>query len=88
MVEKTNTNTKSVISLTIGILSILIPIFGLIPGIIGVIVSRKAAMEIKQTNEDGRGLVTSGLICSSLGIIIQILAVIGLVAYYSVTTVN
>lgn len=88
MVEKTNTNSKSVVSLTIGILSILIPLFGLIPGIIGVFLSRKAIKEMEETNEDGSGLATSGLICSSVGIVIQLFAIIGLVAFYSVTNVN
>ena len=88
MVEKTKTNSNSVISLTVGILSILIPVIGLILGVIGVVVSRKAVKEIEKTNEDGRGLATSGLICSSVGIIIQIFAVLGIIAYYSVTNVG
>ncbi|WP_059170441.1 DUF4190 domain-containing protein [Bacillus sp. FJAT-27445] len=88
MVEKANTNSNSVISLTVGILSILIPVIGLVLGVIGVVVSRKAIKEIGKTNEDGRGLATSGLICSSVGIIIQIFAVLGIIAYSSLTTVG
>lgn len=85
MVEKTKTNSNSVISLTMGILSILIPIIGLVLGIIGVVASRKAIREIEKTSEDGRGLATSGLICSSVGIVIQLLGVLGFIAYYSVS---
>ena len=82
------TNSNSVISLTVGILSILIPIIGFVLGIIGVVVSRKAIKEIKKTNEDGRGLATSGLICSSVGIVIQIFVVLGIIAFHFVTTVG
>jgi uncharacterized membrane protein YidH (DUF202 family) len=88
MVEKTKTNSSSVISLTVGILSILIPIIGLILGVIGIVVSRKATKEIEKTNEAGRGLAISGLICSSVGIIIQIFAVLGIIAFYSITTLG
>ncbi len=88
MVEKAKSNSNSVISLTIGILSILIPVIGLILGVIGVLVSRKAVKEIEEMNEDGRGLATSGLICSSVGIIIQFFAVVGIIAYYSLTNVG
>lgn len=58
MVEKNRSNSNSVVSITVGILSILIPVFGSIHGIIAVVLARKAAKEIEQMNEDGRGLAT------------------------------
>ncbi|MFZ0446308.1 MAG: DUF4190 domain-containing protein [Bacillus sp. (in: firmicutes)] len=89
MVEKTQTNnSKSVVSLTLGILSILIPHIGLILGVIGIIVSRKATKEIVKTDEGGSGLATSGLICSVVGIIIQLFQVVSIIAFYSLTNVS
>ena len=88
MVEKTQTNSNSVISLTLGVLSILIPHIGLILGVIGVVVSRKATKEIVKTNEGGSGLATSGLICSVVGIIIQTFAVVAIIAFYSLTMIS
>ncbi|MBK3496467.1 DUF4190 domain-containing protein [Viridibacillus sp. YIM B01967] len=88
MVEKTPTNSNSVISLTLGVLSILIPYIGLILGVIGVVFSRKATKEILKTNQGGGGLATSGLICSVVGIIIQIFAVMGIIAFYSLTNLG
>lgn len=88
MVEKTQTNSNSVISLTLGVLSILIPYIGLILGVVGVVVSRKATKEIAKTNEGGSGLATSGLICSVVGIIIQTFAVVAIIAFYSLTIVS
>jgi len=71
MIEKTQTNSSSVISLTLGILSILTPFLGFVLGIIGVVFSRKAKKEMDVTDEGGRGLATAGLICSVVGIIVQ-----------------
>lgn len=88
MVEKTETNSNSIISLTLGILSIIVPFIGLVLGIIGVVLSRKATKEIAKRNESGRGLAISGLICSIVGIVIQAFSVLGLIAYNSMTTIG
>ncbi|SDQ80486.1 DUF4190 domain-containing protein [Virgibacillus salinus] len=77
MAEKAATNGEAITSLTLGILSIIIPFIGLFLGIIGVVVSRKATKQIVKTNEDGRGLATSGLICSVVGILMQLFMVMG-----------
>ncbi|MGG0669702.1 DUF4190 domain-containing protein [Sporosarcina koreensis] len=86
--EKTQTNSKSVISLTFGVLSILLPYLGFILGVIGVVVSRKATKEIERTNESGGALATSGLICSIVGIVIQTFAIVAIIAFFSLTTVS
>lgn len=86
--EKTQTNSKSIVSLTLGILSILLPYIGFIFGVLGVVVSRKATKEIGRTNEGGGGLATSGLICSIVGIVIQAFAIVAIIAFFSLTTVN
>jgi uncharacterized membrane protein len=88
MVEKTETNSKSIISLTLGILSIIVPFIGLVLGIIGVVLSRIATKEISKRNENGRGLAISGMICSIVGIVIQVFSVLGLIAYNSMTTIG
>jgi len=70
------TNSKSIASLALGILSIFIPFVGLILGIIGIILSSKSMKEIDQTSEKGKGLAISGKICSIVGICVQILLVL------------
>ncbi|EKN70728.1 hypothetical protein BABA_04784 [Neobacillus bataviensis LMG 21833] len=86
MSEKNQTNNNSVISLTVGILSLFIPFIGVILGIIGIVFSRKAVKQIDKTNENGRGLATAGLICSIVGIILQVFMVLGYVAFFSITS--
>ena len=84
MVQKTltGTNSNSIISITTGILSILIPFLGLVLSIIGIMTSRKAIREIEKTNEGGRGLAISGFICSIVGIVLQLFMVIGVAAIF------
>ncbi|MBP1950786.1 DUF4190 domain-containing protein [Virgibacillus litoralis] len=86
MSEKATTNGNSITSLTLGILSILIPIIGLFLGVVGVVVSRKATKQIVKTNEDGRGIAMSGLICSVVGILMQLFMVMGYIIYRFFTT--
>lgn len=75
------TNSKSVISLTFGVLSILIPLIGLILGILGFLFSKRATKEIAETNESGRGLAISGLTCSIVGICLQIVMIFLYLSY-------
>ncbi|MBO0960044.1 DUF4190 domain-containing protein [Neobacillus sp. MM2021_6] len=86
MSDNSQTNNSSVVALTVGILSLFIPFLGLILGIIGIVFSRIAVKQMNITNENGRGLATAGLICSIVGIIIQLLMVLGYVAFFSVTS--
>ena len=73
---KTETNSKSIISLIFGILSILIPLVGLILGILGIVTSRNATREIAVTNENGKGLAVAGLTCSIIGIGLQVIMIV------------
>lgn len=66
------TNTNAVVSFTLGILSVFIPAIGLVLGIIGIVFYQKAKNEIAVTGEGGRGLATAGLVCSIVGIFLQI----------------
>lgn len=77
------TNSKSIISFTLGILSIFIPMIGLVLGIIGIIISTIAVKEIAKANGIGRGLAISGMICSVVGIITQAIQLLGTFAFYS-----
>lgn len=88
MDHRNQTNSKSVISLTLGILSILIPLIGLLLGIIGVVFSRQAANEIAFSNETGSGFATAGFVCSVIGIILQTLSVVSLILFSSVTSIG
>lgn len=72
------TNSKSIVSLVLGILSIFLPLhfIGLLLGIIGIILSSKSMKEIDLTNEKGKGLAFSGKVCSIIGICVQILLIL------------
>jgi len=84
MSEKNGTNTNSIISLTVGILSLFIPFIGLILGVIGIVYSRKAVKQINKTDENGTGLAIAGQVCSIVGVIVQLLMILG-VPYFTVS---
>ncbi|MGZ7441937.1 DUF4190 domain-containing protein [Paenibacillus sp. TH7-28] len=61
------TNGKSIASLVLGILSIVIPYIGFILGIVAIVFSTLAFKELKKTNEQGKGLTVAGLVCGIIG---------------------
>ena len=74
-------NSNSLGSLVLGVLSIMIPVFGLLLGGAGVYFYIKAKKEMIMTNESGRGFALAGLICSFIGIIIQLITLISLIFF-------
>lgn len=86
--RRLETNSNSIITLTLGILSILIPLLGLFLGIIGLVVYRKARKEIALTGEGGKGLAISGLICSIVGILTQLFMVLMWFLFSSIAFFN
>lgn len=61
------TNSKSIVALVLGILSIVIPYIGLIIGIIAIVFASLSFKEIKKTGEQGRGMTIAGLVCGIIG---------------------
>lgn len=90
VIRSSETNGKADASLIIGIISILLiimPIVAVILGIIGLIFGILGFKEIKWLNQKGKKSAISGLICSSLGILLPIiLAIIGFLSYMNVNS--
>ncbi|MCA1028061.1 MULTISPECIES: DUF4190 domain-containing protein [Cytobacillus] len=88
--EQQKTNTKAVVSLTLGILSLLVPFIGFLLGIISIVFGRLSAKEILQTGEKGKSLATAGLICGIIGIILTVIwilfALLGIFAFSTFET--
>ncbi|ASS96881.1 DUF4190 domain-containing protein [Peribacillus simplex] len=85
MSEIKPSNSKAIVSLIMGVLSLFIPFIGIILGILGLIFASKSKQEIKLTGESGKGLVTAGKVCSIIGIILNVLMIlIFLVFFYFV----
>ncbi|WP_019638237.1 DUF4190 domain-containing protein [Paenibacillus fonticola] len=73
------TNGKSIAAMVLGILSIVLPYLGFIIGIIAIIMSTISFKELKQTNEQGRGFATAGLVCGIIGTVLYGIIVLFLV---------
>ncbi|MBT2648880.1 DUF4190 domain-containing protein [Bacillus sp. ISL-34] len=89
MSEIKTSNSKAIVSLIMGVLSLFIPFIGIILGILGLIFASKSKQEIKLTGESGTGLVTAGKVCSIIGIILNVLVIlIFLVFFYFVVNTD
>lgn len=76
MSEFKPSNSKAIVSLIMGVLSLLIPFIGIILGILGLIFAAKSKQEMKLTGETGNGLVTAGKVCSIIGIILNVIVIL------------
>ena len=61
-------NSKSVASLILGILSLVIPLFGFFLAIAAIILSRQSLNEIFSSNDQGKGLAVAGRVCGALSL--------------------
>lgn len=76
MSEIKPSNSKAIVSLIMGVLSLLIPFIGIVLGILGLIFAAKSKQEMKLTGETGNGLVTAGKVCSIIGIILNVIVIL------------
>lgn len=76
MSEIKQSNSKAIVSLIMGVLSLLIPFIGIVLGILGLIFAAKSKQEMKLTGETGNGLVTAGKVCSIIGIILNVMVIL------------
>ncbi|WP_340015899.1 DUF4190 domain-containing protein [Paenibacillus sp. FSL K6-1318] len=66
-VAPAKTNSKSIVSLVLGILSLTIPYLGFLIGIVAIIFASLAFKEIRIRMEQGKGLAIAGLVCGIIG---------------------
>jgi len=82
--EPPKTNGKSIAALVLGILALAIPYVGFVIGIIAIIFASLSLKEIRNTNEQGRGMAIAGLVCGIVGTALYaILLLIVLVAFFT-----
>lgn len=62
------TNGKAIASMVVGIVSLVIPYIGIITGIIGIVLSRKASFEIRAYGQGGQGFAITGLVTSIVAV--------------------
>ncbi|MBU5671792.1 DUF4190 domain-containing protein [Paenibacillus brevis] len=61
-------NSKSVASLILGILSLVIPLFGFFLAIAAIILSRQSINEMSSSYSQGKGLSIAGRVCGALAL--------------------
>ncbi|WP_017690363.1 DUF4190 domain-containing protein [Paenibacillus sp. PAMC 26794] len=75
-VAPAKTNSKSIVSLVLGILSVTIPYVGIVIGIVAIIFASLAFKEIRVRMEQGRGLAIAGLVCGIIGTAMYVLLIL------------
>ncbi|WP_018751790.1 DUF4190 domain-containing protein [Paenibacillus sanguinis] len=75
-------NAKSVAALILGVLSLVIPLFGFILAIISIILARQASNEITRSNDAGKGLAIAGLACGTLTLSFYFLLLLNYMIYW------
>ncbi|MCD9022559.1 DUF4190 domain-containing protein [Cohnella silvisoli] len=70
------TNGKSIAAMVLGILAIVVPYLGFIIGIIAIIFASISLKEIRNNQEQGRGMAIAGLVCGIVGTAIYALILI------------
>lgn len=78
------TNGKAITALVLGILSLVAPYFGIILGIIAIIMGKQAMSEVRKTGETGHGMALTGLICGIVSVAIYGLMFIFLIIGISI----
>ncbi|TGB03868.1 DUF4190 domain-containing protein [Halobacillus salinus] len=76
-------NSKAMTSFIVGIMSIFIPLVGIVLGIMGIFYANRSLKEIDRTKEEGRTYAIAGKTCSSIGLAIQgVILFIVLISYF------
>lgn len=75
-VSPSKTNTKSIVSLVLGILSIIIPYLGFLIGIVAIVFASLSFKEIRMRMEQGKGLAVAGLVCGIIGTAIYAIIIV------------
>ncbi|WP_020619961.1 DUF4190 domain-containing protein [Paenibacillus daejeonensis] len=79
------TNSKAIVALVLGILSIVIPYIGLLFGIVAIVFASMSFKEIRLRQEQGRGMAVAGMVCGIIGTaiygIILLIVVIAIIAF-------
>ncbi|AIF42880.1 DUF4190 domain-containing protein [Virgibacillus sp. SK37] len=75
--KRSMTNSKATASLILGVISIvllIIPFAGLILAVVGLTLGIIGWREIKRLKQEGKKIAISGIVCSSLGILLPMIS--------------
>jgi len=69
-------NSKAIICLILGSITVVLPILGIVTGIMGIIYYSKAKKDMQLTGESGEGISVTGLVLSIVGLVLQLVQII------------
>ncbi|PSL43252.1 hypothetical protein B0H94_11176 [Salsuginibacillus halophilus] len=77
-------NSKSILSLSLAVISFVLPVFGLAVAVAAIMMANTGAKEIQQSGRvnAGENLALTAKIISGVSIVIQLMVLIGVIAFY------
>lgn len=76
------TNSNAVLCIVLGTVAMIIPLIGIVTGIMGIIYYRKTKQAIAETGEEGEGLAITGLVFSIVGLALQVLLILIFIGFF------
>lgn len=81
-------NSSAVVSIVLGAVTLVLPLLGIITGIMGIIYYTKAKKEIPQKDETGNGIAITGLTLSIVGLVLQVVMILSFFLFFGLIFVD
>lgn len=88
MENEPNVNSNAVISVVLGAVTLVLPLLGIVTGIMGIVYYNKAKKEIPIKREIGEGVAITGLTLSIVGLVLQALIILSFLLFFFLMTLD
>lgn len=88
MENEPNINSQAVISLVLGAVTLVLPLLGIITGIMGIVYYNKAKKEMPIKGESGDGVAITGLTLSIVGLVLQAVMILSFFLFFGLIMVD
>lgn len=88
MDNDTRINNSAVISIVLGAVTLVLPLLGIVTGILGIVYYTKANKEIPLQGETGNGIAITGLTLSIVGLVFQVIIILFFFLFFGLMLVD
>src|SRR5699024_12317613 len=82
MDNESDINSNAVICVVLGAVKLVLPLLGIITGIMGIVYYNKAKKEMPVKGETGEGVAITGLTLSIVGLVLQVVIIFSLLLFF------
>lgn len=88
MENEPDINSNAVICVVLGAVTLVLPLLGIITGIMGIVYYNKAKKEMPIKGETGDGVAITGLTLSIVGLVLQVLIILSFLLFFFLITLD